>query len=390
MNTPRKIKKMLYAVLTLCAVLALALCLLPACAPRFGALPEGERLRRVEASPHYRDGRFRNLEPTVLNAEDSGAFSLWWNFFFKKWERRRPDAPLPMRKTDLRRLDPGRDCVVWLGHASSYLQLGGRRLLIDPVFGDHAAPFSFLNRAFPGPYPYGAADMPDIDLLLLSHDHWDHLEHPTMLALKERVRHVVCPLGVGAHLERWGFAPERVHEGDWNERLALEPGLTVHVLPARHFSGRWLKADKTLWAGFLVETPGRRVFYSGDSGFGGHFAEIGGRFPGIDLALLANGQYSDSWPDIHMTPEQTARAAEALGARAALPVHAGRFTIAYHPWDEPYKRLAAASRDKPFRLLTPVIGEPVFLDETDRAFPRWWEEPTPSPRPTPQPQEESP
>ena len=366
-------KNFLIFLVIVMALTTIAAILLSCCAPQFGRLPDGSRLERIKASPNYVNGEFRNLERTEILSEGSGRFSTVWDSLFKKWERRMPSAPLPMVKTDLRALDRQQDCVVWLGHSSCYIQLGGKRILIDPVFKDNAAPFSFLNKAFEGDYPYTADDMPDIDYLVISHDHWDHLEYPTLVALKPRIKAVICPLGVGAHLEHWGFASSAIHEGDWNESLRMEPGFTAHVLPARHFAGRFLWSNKSLWASFILEVPDRKFFYSGDSGYGAHFADIGERFGTVDLAIMENGQYSTSWHDVHMMPEEVAQAAEDMQAKTVLPVHSGRFSLAYHPWDDPYIRIAAASRNKSFRLLTPIIGEVVYPDNSEQTFQAWWD-----------------
>lgn len=326
------------------------------------------------ASPNYVDGEFRNQLSTTMLTSGKGQFATLWDFLFVPKERLRPDHPLPMLKTDIRALAAKPDdTVVWLGHSSFFLHLGGRNVLVDPVFSAYAAPVFFMNRAFAGDYPYSPADMPDIDCLAISHDHWDHLDRETVMALRSKVRAVVCPLGVGAILEDWGFDAARIHEADWNDDVRLAKGLTVHVLPARHFSGRWLTRNKTLWAGFLMETPGRKVFYSGDSGYGPHFAEIGKRFGGVDLAIMENGQYDPGWRYIHMMPEEAAQGALDLRARALLPVHSGRFCISNHAWDDPYKRIAAACSSKPCQLLTPRIGEAADLDNPTERLAHWWE-----------------
>lgn len=353
-----------------------------ACSPRFGKLPDGKRLERITKSPHYADGAFHNLEPTETLEKGSGRLSLLRDFFFKKWERRTPSTALPIIHTNLNAFTRQTDLVVWLGHSSLYAQLGGKRILIDPVFASSAAPFSGLNKAFMGHYPYSAESVPDIDYLIISHDHWDHLEYPTMIALQSRVKTVICPLGVGSHLEYWGFNPGSILEGDWGDTFHPEPGFTVAILPARHFSGRWIRNNKTLWASFMLETPGRRVFYSGDSGYGKHFADIGEHFGSVDLAIMESGQYNRQWRNIHMMPEETARAAVDVRARAVLPVHSGRFSLAYHAWDESYVRLAAASSDAPFRLLTPLMGEVVYLDDSAQTFTHWWESVEDSPQTT--------
>ena len=344
-----------------------------ACAPKFGKHPEGERLERVLRSPNQTDGVFHNQIETPQLAEGHTTFSVLFSSAFGKKVRPSPMGQVPSVKTDLKALDPGRDTVVWLGHSSFFMILGGSRILIDPVFSEYAAPFSSFNKAFPGTVVYAAKDMPEIDYLLITHDHWDHLDHPAVTALEPRVGRAICGLGVGAHLEYWGYPKEKIIEGDWYEAIPLREDLTVHVLPARHFSGRFLARNRTLWVGFALVTPARRIFISGDSGYGPHFTEIGERFGDFDLAILENGQYDDRWPHIHMFPEQTAQAAVDLHAKAVLPDHSGKFSMARHSWDEPLKRLAEASRDRPYRLLTPMIGDPVFPDEEGQTFPPWWE-----------------
>lgn len=223
---------------------------------------------------------------------------------------------------------------------------------------------SFLNKAFDGTSIYRDEDMPVIDCLLISHDHWDHLDYPTVTALQSKIKQVICPLGVGAYFQDWDFPEEKIYEGDWDDRIALGKDAMVHVLPARHYSGRLFKENKTLWAGFAIETFGRRIFYSGDSGYGPHFSKIGAAFHGFDLVMLDCGQYDPRWAFIHMTPEEAARAAHDLGAQALMPAHVGRFAIANHAWDEPFLRLTEASRGKSYRLMTHRIGELAELDDT--------------------------
>lgn len=344
--------------------------------PRIGPLPDGALLERIKASPNYIGGEFRNQLPTTTLTNDKSHLATMADFLFVPKERLRPDHPLPMLKTDFKALGAQhRDAVVWLGHSSVFLRLGGNTLLVDPVFSSYAAPFFFMNRAFPGHYSYCPGDMPDIDCLVISHDHWDHLDHDTLVALRGRIKAVVCPLGVGTIIEQWGFSQEHIHEADWNEDVRLTRNLVIHVLPARHFSGRWLTRNQTLWAGFLLETPDRKVFYSGDSGYGPHFAEIGAAFGEMDLAIMENGQYDPGWKNIHMMPEEAAKGTVDLHAKALLPVHSGRFTIANHAWDDPYVRLAAASRSRVYRLVTPRIGEMVDMDQPEQRFAAWWKDP---------------
>ena len=340
--------------------------------PKFGKAPAGIRRERMQSSRHYADGQFQNLTPTPQIVGDS-RFSALWKFLFVPKERPNPIDSIPAVKTDLLALEKEQDTVIWLGHSSYYLQAGGKRILIDPVFSPSAAPVSFANKAFAGTNLYTAEDMPEIDYLLISHDHWDHLDYPTIMVLQPKIKNVVCGLGVGTYFEQWGFAEERIHEADWFSTLKLEPRFTIHVLPARHFSGRLLSRNQTLWNSFAVVTPNRRIFYSGDGGYGPHIKQIGELLQGVDLAIMENGQYDKNWPYIHMMPEEVALAAEELNAKALLPGHSGKFSIANHAWDDPFIRITAASQGRNYRLLTPVIGEPVDLGNSQQAYSRWWE-----------------
>lgn len=342
---------------------------------KFGAFPESVRLQKVEASPHYRDGEFRNLEPIPsMTSEKKGIVQGVVTYLTTKKERPRPEVPIPTVKTDLKALPRTDDVIIWLGHSSFYLQFAGYRILIDPVFSHNAAPIPFANEAFQGTNIYTAEDMPQIDLLLITHDHWDHLDYPTVLALKSKVAKIVCPLGAGAHFERWGFADNTVIELDWQDALQLNDSLTLHALPARHYSGRAFTRNKTLWAAYALITPQYKMYVSGDSGYGSHFKAAGAAFGGFDLAVLDSGQYNEDWRFVHMMPEDTVQAAADLQAKALLPAHAGKFSISSHAWDDPYNRLVQASATSTTPLLTPKIGEPHALNATQHTYTQWWKE----------------
>ncbi len=327
--------------------------------PSFGRLPRGERLSRIEKSPHYRDGKFWNLSTTPLMTSDKGGRILGMiDFLFRDKTGIVPSAPIPAVKTDLNSLERHRDLVIWFGHSSYLIQIDGKRLLVDPVF-DKAAPVAFANRPFLGTEIYSARDIPHIDYLIISHDHWDHLDHSTVREIEERVEKVICGLGVGEHFEYWGYPKEKIVELDWQERADLGEGFAVHCLPARHFSGRGLVSDKTLWASFLVQSPTRKIYVGGDGGYDAHFADIGRRFGRIDLAILENGQYNEDWKYIHLMPEYLEQAARDLNAKTILTVHHSKYALSTHSWDAPLKnaeRLANAGQN----VLLPKIGEPVM------------------------------
>ena len=332
--------------------------------PRFGRLPQGKRLERILASPNYQDGAFRNRPSAYVPPyrHDDGRGGVR-NALFRKDELRLvPNAgEIPVVKSDLLSLDRSQDLIVWFGHSSWLLQLGGLRILVDPVF-NVASPVSFLlGEPFPGTDIYKVEDIPDIDVLLITHDHWDHLDCATVTKLRERIGRVVCPLGVGEHFERWDFAPERVVELDWDESatLTFEEGREASILclPTHHFSGRGFVRNQSLWASFLVSVASHSVYFGGDGGYDERFRQIGERFPGIDLAILENGQYNVRWQGNHMMPDELAPAMRELGAKRYMTGHHGKFCISTHPWDEPFANEKAAALEAQADLLTPHIGE---------------------------------
>lgn len=351
----------------------------------FGKLPQGARYERMLKSPNYRNGGFQNIMPTPQLAEGVKPLDIAKEKLLKKIERLRPTDEIPSVRTDLKNLDPGQDVLVWFGHSSYFIQIDGKRILVDPVFCGHASPASFMIRAFKGTDVYNVDDMPQIDYLFITHDHWDHLDYQTVCGLKQRIGKVVCGLGVGEHLQMWGFDTSRIIEMDWNEEATLEDGFRVYCLPTRHFSGRTTKRNTSLWISCLLQTPSMKIYIGGDGGYGEHFADIGERFGPVDLAILENGQYDFKWKYIHCMPEQVVRAAGDLHAKSFMPVHLGKFALAEHPWDEPLKRIWAyysanncvldvsgVGANKP-RMLTPMIGKQVNLKDSTQFFARWWE-----------------
>ncbi|MDR2938097.1 MAG: MBL fold metallo-hydrolase [Prevotellaceae bacterium] len=366
-------------------LLSLLVTVVTCCSPKkFGSVPKGERKARILASPNYRNGQFQNLNPVpMLTVSDSsstgkkkkggGLLRMAWRWVFAKEAAGvRPDTAMPTVKTDLHKLNPAEDLLVWFGHSSTFLQVDGKRILIDPVFSKAASPVFFANRAFKGTSIYSAKDMPNIDYLIISHDHWDHLDYPTVKKLKSKVSKIICPLGVGEHFERWGFDMSRVVEMDWNDSAQLDSVAEITCLPARHFSGRGLKnRNQSLWASFLVKTPNMKIYLSGDGGYDTHFAEVGARFGGVDLAILEDGQYNENWKYIHMMPEQVAQAGRDLQAKMVLPTHNSKYALAHHAWREPLNRVSAAHSGSS-TLLTPMIGELVSLRDSASTTKDWW------------------
>jgi len=338
----------------------------------FGKSPSGKRLERIRKSPNYRNGQFQNINPTPSLTEGSSYFQVLFQFLFNKTSSLYPTESLPSVKTNLLELPKDENILVWFGHSSYYLQIDGKRLLVDPVLSGSASPIPGTNRAFEGTDLYTAEEIPAIDYLFITHDHYDHTDYHTLVKLRPKIQRVICGLGVGEHLEYWGYAPESIIEKDWNETFDLENGLSVHTTTGRHFSGRGLKRNNTLWMSYVLRTPAISIFIGGDSGYDRHFAEIGEKYGPFDLAILENGQYDAKWKYIHLIDDEVIRAGNDLRARRILPVHSSKFALANHAWFEPLANLTQLNSTSNIPLITPMIGEPVYLSQTDQVFSQWW------------------
>lgn len=338
---------------------------------KFGKAPSGERLVRIKASPNFKKGTFQNQSYTPVMPEDVSMFRVMKDGMFNRSKRNVPKDVLPSVKTNLKNLDTEKDVLVWFGHSSYFMQIAGKRFLVDPVFSGHASPFSFSVKSFRGSDVYSTEDMPGIDFLVITHDHWDHLDYKIVTQLKAKVGKIITGLGTGAHLEYWGFEPEEITELDWNEQTTIDRGFKITATPARHFSGRKFKRNQSLWCSFVLETPGKKIFIGGDSGYDTHFAEIGEEHGPFDLALLECGQYNQYWKYIHEMPEQTVQAAIDLKAKMLMPVHWAKFALSMHAWDEPIERVTAEAGRLNVPIIHPMIGELVDLDQPDSSE-KWW------------------
>ena len=337
--------------------------------PVLGKAPAGLRLQRIRRSSNYNGKNFQNLVDTPVSREGVSMFKMLRDLS-RRPANTAPPKPIPSIHTDLQNLPDGQASLVWFGHSSYLLKIDKVHILVDPVFSGNASPVSIFAKAFPGSNVYGVKDMPaTIEAVLLTHDHYDHLDYKTILELKTRTKHFYTSLGVGAHLEYWGIEPEKITELDWWESTTLGE-LTLTATPGRHFSGRSLKRGGAIWSAFVLQAPlsdrypaGYRLFLGGDSGYEQHFKTIGDRFGPFDLAILECGQYNENWPYIHMMPEETVQAAKDLKATTLMPVHWGKFTLAMHPWDEPVRRVTAAAARVGLPITTPRIGEIVKINQ---------------------------
>lgn len=341
----------------------------------FGASPEGARLARIQRSPNYRDGSFQNPAAPAIPVEGTAWGSI------RRWlgghEVRTPPAAMPIVKrtaADFAKPPASGLRATWLGHSTVLVEIDGARILFDPVWARRASPSSLVGPKRFFPPPLALAELPPLDAIVASHDHYDHLDREVVRALarsaaQSKARFVV-PLGVGAHLERWGVAPERIVELDWSESATVG-AIRFTATPARHFSGRGLTdRNHTLWASWSVAGPQHRVFHSGDTGPFPGFADIGTAHGPFDLTLIKIGAYGETWPDIHLTPEQAVDAHTRLRGKLLLPIHWGTFNLAFHSWDEPAERVVVAA-SVGTQVIVPRPGESVEPATAGPVHP-WW------------------
>jgi L-ascorbate metabolism protein UlaG (beta-lactamase superfamily) len=339
--------------------------------PKFGKNPSGVRLEKIKNSPHYKNGAFHNLNYTTVMVEGVNILKVIKEFMFVK---NKPYGEIPSKKTNLLNLDKTNDILVWFGHSSYFIQIDGKKVLVDPVLSGSASPLSFTNKAFKGSDVYSADDIPEIDYLFITHNHWDHLDYKTLLLLKPKIKKIICSFGLGETMEYWGFDPTIIFERDWNEKIILDSGFTAYTVPARHFSGRSFIRNKSFWTAFVFQTPSLKIFIGGDGGYDTHFAETGKKFGEFDLVILENGQYNDYWKYIHMKPEEVIQAAIDLNAKRLFPVHSSKFALALHAWDEPLIRITALNIQANLTIITPMIGEQVNLKDSSQKFNQWWKD----------------
>jgi L-ascorbate metabolism protein UlaG (beta-lactamase superfamily) len=346
----------------------------------FGGKLGGLRLERIKASPRYGEGGFRNTLSAVPGLKKGTAFPTMKEYLCGG-QRRTPPAPLPSVNPLARWSTPVESGLraTWLGHSTVLLEIDGVRVLTDPVWGERASPLAFAGPKRFQPVPVTVAALPPIDAVIISHDHYDHLDYPTILELAKLPVPFFTSLGVGAHLESWGVPAERITELDWWENATIASargggrnGVTLTATPSQHFSGRGLGSrNTTLWSSFVVKGPKRSVFFSGDTGLTPEYAEIARRLGPFDLVMLEVGAFHPAWGDIHLGPEHALEALALLGGGSFLPVHWGTFNLAMHAWDDPAETLVRLAPGAGVHLVMPQLGEAVEPSRVERVVP-WW------------------
>lgn len=330
---------------------------------------------KYQTSINFENGRFKNPVDTSTDYSVKTLLAILRQYI-KGNPRARSKEILPIQRIvapPLSGEEVNKAAVTWLGHSTSLIQMEGRLFLLDPIFEPYSSPFRFGGRRYSEQLPIEIENLPQIDAVLISHDHYDHLDFRSIKKLKDKVRTFHVPLGVGGRLESWGVVPDKIVELDWWEESGFE-GLKLRCTPAKHSSGRGIfKQNTTLWCSWIIEGTHTKVFYSGDSGYGPHFKEIGENYGPFDLTLIEAGQYDNSglW-SLHMLPEETVQAHIELQGNLLLPVHWGAFTLAFHDWDEPIKRVLKAAAERNVVIAVPRIGESVEIGSSEMPSVPWW------------------
>lgn len=368
------IKRMILSIVICIAAIILTVFLFMQFSPQFGGKASKDAIATYKKSENYKDGIFKNTNEVKLDMslKDMGKSLLG---FFKSQPNTKPNQDLPLVKIDSLNVAnyKGLTRLVWFGHSTFLLQTEGKTILIDPMLGEVPSPHPALgSKRFNNELPITIEKLPKIDAVLISHDHYDHLDYESIKALKDKVEHFYMPLGVGAHLLKWKVDKNKITELDWWQETTFK-GLKFVCTPAQHFSGRGLSdRAKTLWSSWIVQSSTDNIFFSGDSGYADHFKSIGKKYGPFDFAMIECGQYNKMWPEIHMFPEETVQAGIDVKAKKIMPIHWGAFKLAMHTWTDPIERFTRTAQTKDITVVTPKIGEQIFPKDTTYTAKNWW------------------
>jgi len=331
--------------------------------PEFGGKILESKEKEYSKSVNYSEGKFKLTVP-ISTSEDR--WKSIWKFFKSKLNKKplSPINPVPVDSLELVNYEQKATKLIWFGHSTFLIQMQGLNILLDPMFGEYPAPLPIPSlKRFSEDLPISVGELPYIDLVVFSHDHYDHLDYKSVVQLKDKVGAYYVPLGVGAHLNSWGVNKDRITEMDWWDE-SIHGNLKLVCTPAQHFSGRGLfDQAKTLWASWVIKSDKETIYFSGDGGYGKHFKEIGNKYGPFDISLMECGQYDKDWANIHMFPEQTVQATHDLRSNLMMPIHWGGFKLANHSWIDPIERVVAEAKKIEVNIITPQIGEAIYLNE---------------------------
>ena len=364
-------KMLTISILSLIAVLLIITVLFTNLSPEFGKPPSKEDLKAYANSPQLDKNIFSNTVETVVMKKTD--WSRIGGFFTTG--NKAPDWSIPIVKLDndyFKNKIDSTTRLTWFGHSAVMLEMSGKKIFIDPMLGKVPAPHPWLGAGrFNDTLPMSVDNLPEMDAVLISHDHYDHLDYGSIIAIKDKVKMFYVPLGVKSHLESWDVPSDHITELDWWEEVQIDD-IKLIATPARHFSGRGLTDKyKTLWCSYVIQNEKDNIYFGGDSGYDTHFKEIGEKHGPFDLAMLECGQYDEQWPEIHMMPEETVHAAIDLDSKLFMPIHWGSFKLSLHEWKEPVERAVSKANELDVNVATPIIGESIFLDKKIPQS-KWW------------------
>ena len=371
------LRKILLVLLSLSLILFLAGFLFVTFSPQFGGNPSEEQMEAFEKLDHYSKGEFHNLIETNMDMDIGKAIKMLPEFF-KNDPTRVPDFEIPIVKVDSIDLTktniPTR--LIWFGHSAFLLQIDGKNILLDPMLSEVPAPHPMLGKKrFSKGLPIEIEELPQIDMIIFSHDHYDHLDYKSVQKLMGKTKEFYVPLGVGSHLEAWGIDRSKIHEMDWWDEVQAN-GIKLAFTPSRHFSGRGLNNRfSTLWGSWVIKGNSDNIYFSGDGGYGPHFKEIGEKYGPFDFAMMECGQYNERWKEIHMMPEETAQAGKDIQAKVMMPIHWAAFTLAMHSWTDPVERVLKKAEEIQMPVFVPKIGEYIDLKGNLQTQEFWWIKP---------------
>jgi L-ascorbate metabolism protein UlaG (beta-lactamase superfamily) len=358
-------------ILIIVVILAVSIWLFVGLAPQFGKPPHGDHLNNIKKSPQYRISHFENLKEIKLRVSFVKLMTALWEMV-SGGENRRPKSKLP--SYPLSTNESKESYLTWFGHSTFLYEVENKKIMFDPMLTDYASPMPGLIKRYDYDLPASAEDLPDLDVVIISHDHYDHLDYKTVKALIHKTKLFVVPLGVGSHLKHWGVVEESIVELDWWGNAQID-GVTISAVPSQHFSGRSLNdSKKTLWAAWIIKNETTNIFFGGDSGYFDGFKEIGEKLGPFDMTLIDSGQYNDIWSSVHMKPEESVQAHKDLRGRVYMPIHWSAFTLSTHSWTEPVERALAAADAFGVDIITPMIGER-FNVLTEAPSKKWWTDP---------------
>lgn len=362
--------KMLLVIVVPILLLGVGVVIFVNTAPQFGQVPKGKDLERIQQSKNFKEGKFINLIDTQVGTVKAMLSVLPDYFSLKNGS---PSKALPTAfEKETKSVADSNVYVTWYGHSAFLFEIGQKRILIDPMFGPVAAPVNFGAKRFPYEEEIPMDQFKNIDAVIISHDHYDHLDYPSILQLKSEVKYFYTPLGVGSHLKKWGVDPEKIIELDWWENAQLDD-IKIVACPSRHFSGRGLTDQyATQWASYVLKSTHANIYFSGDGGYGPHFKEIGEQYGPFDFAMLECGQYNKAWGDIHMMPEESVQAGIDVMGQTIMPIHWGAFELAIHSWTDPIERFSKTAQELGVPFIQPIIGQRFSIHEMPKTT-AWWQ-----------------